>query len=169
MWGNMRALVVIACLALAVSVSPGGATALDEQCHFVLGFWELHAAVPDVVGGCTGPEQHNPQNGDALQMTERGLLVWRKADNWTAFTDGARTWINGPCGLEKRPNNRRFAWEQGGDCTPTEPPWLGFRQVGDFPCALDGGVSRDYDAQRGPLGETAVFGPDDPQLVMHLL
>jgi len=26
------------------------------------------------------------------------VLVWRKADNRTAFTDGYRTWINGPRG-----------------------------------------------------------------------
>ena len=41
---------------------------------------------------------HNPQNGDGLQETtawhgKGGLMVWRKADNFTAFTDGYRTWI----------------------------------------------------------------------------
>jgi hypothetical protein len=24
-------------------------------------------------------------------------LVWRRADNWTAFADGASAWINGCC------------------------------------------------------------------------
>lgn len=38
-------------------------------------------------------------------------MVWRKADNWTAFTDGHRTWINGPNGLQQRLNIERFAWE----------------------------------------------------------
>src|SRR5439155_10452091 len=40
------------------------------------------------------------------------LLVWRKADNFTAFTDGYRTWVQGPFGLQKRLNTERFAWEQ---------------------------------------------------------
>ena len=36
------------------------------------------------------------------------FLVWRKADNWTAFTDGYRTWINGPSGLQVRLNTEHF-------------------------------------------------------------
>ncbi len=26
-------------------------------------------------------------------------MAWRKADNWTAFTNGYKTWLNGPNGL----------------------------------------------------------------------
>ena len=37
--------------------------------------------------------------------------MWRKADNWTAFTDGYRTWINGPHGLQARLNTEQFDWE----------------------------------------------------------
>ena len=41
-----------------------------------------------------------------------GLLVWRKCDDWTAFTDGATTWINGPAGVVTRPNaGPLFPWE----------------------------------------------------------
>ena len=62
-----------------------------------------------------------------LQQTTGGLLVWRKADNWTAFTDGYRTWINGPNGLVQRLNTERFEWEAdyapgGGIATPTPTP-----------------------------------------------
>jgi hypothetical protein len=32
------------------------------------------------------------------------MLVWRKFDNVTAFTDGHRTWLNGPRGLQGRLN-----------------------------------------------------------------
>src|SRR5262249_21138217 len=32
-------------------------------------------------------------------------------DNFTAFTDGARTWVNGPFGLQQRLNTERFDWE----------------------------------------------------------
>ena len=62
-------------------------------------------------------EHHNAQNGDGLQETtawhgKGGLLVWRKSDNWTAFTDGSTTWVNGPYGVQRRPNAERFAWEK---------------------------------------------------------
>jgi len=44
-------------------------------------------------------------------------MVWRKADNWTAFTSGSITWVNGPYGVEERRNEERFEWE----LTPGEP------------------------------------------------
>jgi hypothetical protein len=47
-----------------------------------------------------------------VQRTAGGLLVWRQADNWTAFTNGITTWINGPEGLAARPNaGPLFPWE----------------------------------------------------------
>jgi hypothetical protein len=87
-----------------------------EGCEFVLGFKAIHDLIPDVVGECVVPEHHNPENGDGLQETtgvdgKGGLMVWRKADNWTAYTDGYRTWINGPNGLQMRLNTERFPWE----------------------------------------------------------
>ncbi len=89
-------------------------------CRFVLGFATLKALIdeaegPETVGECLEDERFNPANGDSLQRTTGGLMVWRKHDNWTAFTDGYRTWINGPNGLQKRLNTERFDWE-------TEPP-----------------------------------------------
>ncbi len=39
-------------------------------------------------------------------------MVWRKADNWTAFTDGTTTWINGAFGLASRLNSQIFEWEK---------------------------------------------------------
>jgi hypothetical protein len=67
-------------------------------------------------------EAHNPANGDALQHTAGGLLVWRKSDNFTAFTDGFRTWINGPHGLAKRPNGARYSWEANPEGRPLADP-----------------------------------------------
>lgn len=84
---------------------------LAAECSFVLGFKTLHDLVPDVAGDCVVDQRYNPQNGDSLQETTRGLLVWRKADNFTAFTDGYRTWVNGPFGVEQRLNTERFQWE----------------------------------------------------------
>ena len=81
------------------------------ECRFVLGFQTLRDLIGhEIVGECLEIE-HYEANGDSLQQTTGGLLVWRKADNWTAFTDGYRTWINGPNGLEQRLNTERFDWE----------------------------------------------------------
>jgi hypothetical protein len=78
----------------------------------------LRDLLPNQVGGCLDSEGHNPANGDALQHTSGGLLVWRKADNWTAFTDGYHTWVNGPRGLQERLNSQRFQWEANPDGLP---------------------------------------------------
>src|SRR5437868_5551153 len=106
-----RALVLAVALALLLGVAPGP-TARAADCQFVLGFAALNALVPQIVGQCREDEHHNPTNGDGLQATTNGLLVWRKADNFTAFTDGYRTWVQGPFGLQERLNTARFAWEQ---------------------------------------------------------
>jgi len=112
----------VAMLALALAaVLRGVPSAHAYGCQFVLGFATLHDLLPGVVGQCLDDEQHNPANGDGLQHTTKGLLVWRKADNFTAFTDGYSTIVNGPNGLEYRLNTRRFAWEANPDGLPVVP------------------------------------------------
>ena len=71
------------------------------ECEFVLGFATLKTLIKlsegqDKVGDCLENERFDPARGEALQQTTGGLLVWHKADNWTGFTDGHRTWIIGP-------------------------------------------------------------------------
>jgi hypothetical protein len=94
---------------------PGAAAATPEDqpddCQFILGFATLHGLIPTIVGDCLTDEQHGA-NGDGLQQTANGLLVWRKADNFTAFTDGFRTWVNGPMGVQERLNTQRFDFEK---------------------------------------------------------
>src|SRR4051794_35318918 len=104
-------LLTIVALVVSLSGSVAGAAPLEQApaCRFTLGFQALHDLIPDRVGDCQDDESHNPTNGDALQHTTAwhgrgGLLVWRKCDNWTAFTDGATTWINGPGGVATRGN-----------------------------------------------------------------
>jgi len=70
--------------------------------------------LPTTIGDCLENEQHNPSNGDGVQHTTGGLLVWRKADNWTAFTNGNETWVSGPYGIQHRLNTQHFAWEGTG-------------------------------------------------------
>src|SRR5579875_165388 len=103
------ALIVLLILSAVASASPAFAQPFSG-CQFVLGFATLHALDPTAIGNCTDNQAY-AANGDAQQTTTNGLLVWRKADNWTAFTDGYETWINGPNGLEKRLNTQRFSWE----------------------------------------------------------
>ena len=96
-------LVALLVLALPAQVSAAG-------CQFVLGFQTLHDLAPDDVGDCI-EDQSFVTNGDAQQRTTKGVMVWRKADNWTAFTNGYQTWLNGPDGLAPRLNTERFEWE----------------------------------------------------------
>lgn len=96
---------------LLFSAEPAHAQA---TCQFVMGFATLRDLVGSTVGQCLD-NQHFAPNGNAEQQTTGGLLVWRKADNWTAFTDGYRTWINGPLGLQQRLNSQTFLWEASPD------------------------------------------------------
>lgn len=87
-----------------------GKSAMSEL-EFKLGFAALADLIPEIVGEPLEDEHHSAESGDGLQKTSTGLMVWRKADNWTAFTDGHQTWINGPNGLEVRLNSERLPWE----------------------------------------------------------
>jgi len=102
----------------ALFASLGGTSARAEGCTYLLGFSMLHALLPVQVGACVENEAHDAVTGDGLQHTAGGLLVWRKADNWTAFTDGYQSWINGPNGLVKRLNTVRFPWEANSERLP---------------------------------------------------
>ena len=101
------------------SPAPGsGATAASAgPCQYILGFATLHTLIPTQMGSCVDNQVFSA-NGDAVQHSRNGLLVWRKADNWTAFTNGYLTWINGPNGLASRLNTVRFAWEANPDHLP---------------------------------------------------
>jgi len=93
-----------------ISAIPAAAQASAPPCEFVLGFKALHDALPGVVGSCLDDEAYN-SIGDSVQHTSGGLLAWRRADNWTAFTDGFHTWVSGPNGIQERLNTERFPWE----------------------------------------------------------
>lgn len=132
-----RPLHLIACLRLTMAglalvlgsiatPAPASEVAQPGACEFQLGFLAIKQMIPDEVGDCLENESFNTANGNAEQHTTArgsgGLLVWRKVDNWTAFTDGYRSWINGPFGLEDRLNSERFPWENDPPVTPTPVP-----------------------------------------------
>jgi hypothetical protein len=102
-------MVLVALLAtLMLTTIPASAQAGPE---FRLGFQTLAQLIPDVVGQPLENERHDSHTGDSVQPTTTGRMVWRKATNTTAFTDGGTTWVIGPLGLQSRPNDARFAWE----------------------------------------------------------
>jgi hypothetical protein len=105
-------------LALALLGRPAGSARAQANCQFVLGFATLRNLIGAQTVGVCLENQRSAANGNAEQKTIGGLLVWRKADNWTAFTDGYRTWINGPLGLQQRLNVERFPWEVNGPVVP---------------------------------------------------
>ena len=98
---------LLSVLALSCILGVAGAQSKPE---FRLGFKALADQIPTVVGQPI-EEEHWGANGDSLQTTTTGLMAWRKADNWTAFTDGSKTWLNGPNGVESRSNNGLLSWE----------------------------------------------------------
>ena len=119
-------LALLVALALLAALATPAVPAQAADCRFVLGFQALHDLIPTIVGDCLEDEQHNPgpegTPGDGLQHTTNGLLVWRKTDNFTALTDGYRTWVNGPYGLQERLNSQRFPWEANPDGLPIVGP-----------------------------------------------
>jgi len=68
-----------------------------EKAEFRFGFQTLALMAPDMVGEPLHNELASA-NGDTHQGTSRGLMVWRKADNVPAFTDGTTTLLLGPRG-----------------------------------------------------------------------
>ncbi|HYN88412.1 MAG TPA: hypothetical protein VER55_07770 [Ardenticatenaceae bacterium] len=117
--GRLALMIVPLVAALAVVLGSGSLASAQgtttPSCQFVFGFAALADAVAraegaERVGQCLENEIHTP-NGDGFQRTTRGLLIWRKATNWTGFTDGQNTLLNGPAGLEQRPNSERLPWE----------------------------------------------------------
>jgi len=114
----MRRVFAILVLLAGVLAAPASAWAqAAPACQFILGFNTLDTLDAADIGTCVDNQAFAP-NGDAQQHTTNGLLAWRKLDNWTAFTNGYWTWINGPNGLAQRLNTQRFSWEANPDGLP---------------------------------------------------
>jgi hypothetical protein len=114
----MRPLHLLPLCALLLSALPAASAqaaprADDEFCVFNLGFDAIHKQLPDIVGDCREDEHIDPATGNTVQLTKNGLLVWRKKDNVSLFTNGQLSWLRGPCGLQSRPNTDTFPWERG--------------------------------------------------------
>jgi hypothetical protein len=114
----MRRLVALLALAGVLgAVPPAGAAPANAPCQLTGGFKTLGEMVPEV-GQCLEDAHAEAATGNTLQKTTGGLLVWRRVGNWTAFTDGANTWVNGPFGLQQRLATERFDWEDALEPAP---------------------------------------------------
>jgi hypothetical protein len=106
-----------------VRVLAQGTTSNDATygCEYTLGFKGLHDLIPGIVGNCKNNVLYNAVTGDGIQFTDNGMLVWHKADNVTAFTNGYQTWISSQYGLQTRLNTQRFTWEPDAAGFPSVP------------------------------------------------
>ncbi len=132
----------------------------EPKAEFAPGFKALADQLPDVVGEPLENERWCA-NGDSLQQTTRGLMVWRKADDLTAFTDGSRTWVNGPSGIMGRGNDQRFEWE-----SPVSAPDLESR-------VITAGLAEPPPSMSTPLPPHATyptsFNPEAEELALELI
>ncbi|HEX9015272.1 MAG TPA: hypothetical protein VF960_04635, partial [Chloroflexota bacterium] len=78
---------------------------------FQFGFKALSDLIPDIVGLPLDNER-GISNGDTVQDSTGGYLLWRKSDGAVTFTNGSTTWLLGPNGLETRPNGAKLPWER---------------------------------------------------------
>lgn len=125
----MLRIIGILILAITITWAIPWPAAAQQPCRFILGFATLRDLIgAEKVGACLEDQQTNIENGNAEQRTSGGLMVWRKVDNFTAFTDGGTTWVNGPNGLQSRPNSERFSWER--DPVQAGPQPTATRNVG---------------------------------------
>ena len=110
----MRRVLLSLLVALATLVFTASSGLAQAGPEFKLGFQTLAQLIPQVVGQPVDNERFDPDTGNSIQRTTTGMMVWRKATNTAAFTDGSTTWLIGPHGLQVRPNDMRFDWEGAG-------------------------------------------------------
>src|SRR5438094_188950 len=118
-----RRLVAVGLLAAVVAGTPGTLGAASPGapgCQLTGGFRALHDQIGDVVGDCLEDAHGDAASGSVLQRTTGGLLLWRARGSWTGFTDGQRTWVAGPFGVQQRSSTERFDWEDA--LAPSPPP-----------------------------------------------
>src|SRR5262245_27800412 len=83
-WPPLAAVVRGGVAAALAFILLGAPLQAQAGCSYVLGFATLASLVGrETVGQCLEDQRFNPANGNAEQQTTGGLLVWRKADNWT--------------------------------------------------------------------------------------
>lgn len=107
----LQALATRAALASPGASRPARATPEAASCALMPAFESMREQIGgEIVGACTDQPTVR-ENGDAQQPTTKGLFAFRRNESWVAFTDGHRTWVKGPNGVQQRLNSERFPWE----------------------------------------------------------
>jgi len=151
-----RAVALVALAGLLGAAPPAGAAPLAAPCQLTGGFKTLGEMLPEV-GQCVEDARVEAATGNSLQKTTGGLLVWQRAGNWTAFTDGFRTWVNGPFGLQQRLATERFDWEEALAPAPAAAA------AAPAPASCAPTINNDDPTRAAPLGE-AVNGTIPPAI-----
>ena len=147
---------ILGLLVVLVALMPAAGVDAEPGPRFKLGFKILADQLPEEVGQPL-EDEHWSANGDSLQATTKGLMVWRKADNWTAFTNGWWTWVNGPFGIQSRPNGARLDWER--EPPPPAPmPEQAVAVPAQAAPALDNAVETRYYEVRGTTAAELLAG-----------
>ena len=109
---SIIALLVLFITVRAPTVAAQAANPQSEPCGLIDGFHGFReASGAGLVGDCL--EHSRATAGGVEQRTTNRLLVWDKVLNVVAFTDGHRTWVSGPNGIETRANTHRLPWGSG--------------------------------------------------------
>ncbi|MFO0702105.1 MAG: hypothetical protein U0236_23065, partial [Nitrospira sp.] len=143
--------------------SIGKSFAFAEGCEFRLGFKRLHDLIPDKVGDCLENEHIDPETGDTVQATSGGMLAFRPSSQRISFTDGYRTWLIGPNGLEQRLNTERFSWEN------TNPSSSGSSPSATSPTATSPPMRSATATPNTPPVNQPVRQPAEPSIDSRLL
>jgi len=105
-----------------VSVGPSTAVRTPAPgCTPSATFSSLRAQLGESVVGSGLECARYTEAGDQVQATTKGQFVWRRADNWSGFTNGSRTWVLVPTGVASRSNDQRFEWESDYGAPGTVP------------------------------------------------
>lgn len=93
----------------ATAPSPTDETPL---CVFRGDFKEIRDQIPEIVGDCLEDEAIESETGNLEQRATNGKLVRAKGSPWSLFTNSSHSWVRGPLGLVRRPNDEQFSWER---------------------------------------------------------
>lgn len=149
----LRAIALVAVLATLLVLPAATAThaqatrAQAERCALHARFGALRGAVGAAITGVCVERPWLDDSGDLRQRTSRGEFIVRQSDGHAAFTDGNDTWLIGPAGARRRPNDEQFFWEAArSEVSPAMPLAITDAELTDQDAPAYGVASLD-----GPL------------------
>ena len=149
-------LLTVGLIAVALTLLVAGTSRTESGPEFRFGFKAFANQIPDVVGAPLENEHFDSVAGVMLQKTTTGVMTWSKADNQVSFTDGGRTWIQGPSGVQLQADEVEVS-EEAPPVSATEPA---SSNTSDPPAASGSASSDESTAAPGAVSTTP--GVTDP-------